>query len=87
MFFRILEEMLTRIRANIDCFYQLCTDIGELDYILSIAQISSNPGFVQPSFGTRLCIIQSYHPIGVLLGTHAPVPNNIVRNLSTYIYH
>ncbi|OAD55100.1 MutS protein like protein 4, partial [Eufriesea mexicana] len=73
----LLCDLLQRIREYIGCLFQLSTDIAELDLIISLAQISSLQTYVRPSFGTKLELCDSRHPIMDVLGLDGPVPNNI----------
>jgi hypothetical protein len=41
--------------------------------------VSRISGFIQPTFGENLCLIDSYHPIQFIMGFEIGVPNNIVR--------
>lgn len=59
--------------------------MAELDLILSLAQISSNPEYVRPAFGTKLELVNSFHPIMELFNRDLPIANDVVsiENLSS----
>ncbi|EZA53356.1 MutS protein-like protein [Ooceraea biroi] len=73
----LLNMLLEDIRQHVGCLFQLSADVAELDLILSLAQISSNPEYVRPSFGTKLELINSLHPIMELFNRDLPVPNDV----------
>lgn len=52
--------------------------MAELDLILSLAQISSNPEYVRPSFDSKLELVNSFHPIMELFNRDLPVANDVV---------
>lgn len=80
---RLLCDLLQNIREYIGCLFQLNADIAELDLITSLAQISSLQTYVRPSFGSKLELIDSRHPIMDVFGLDSPIPNNIVIYLSS----
>jgi DNA mismatch repair protein MSH4 len=75
---RLLNILLEDIRQHVGCLFQLSADVAELDLILSLVQISCNPEYVRPSFGTKLELINSLHPIMELFNRDLPVPNDVV---------
>ncbi|XP_072757634.1 mutS protein homolog 4 [Anoplolepis gracilipes] len=74
----LLTNLLEDIRQHVGCLFQLSADVAELDLILSLAQISSNPEYVRPSFGTKLELVNSFHPIMELFNRDLPVANDVV---------
>ncbi|KAG5327604.1 MSH4 protein, partial [Pseudoatta argentina] len=77
----LLTNLLEDIRQHVGCLFQLSADVAELDLILSLAQISSNPEYVRPSFGAKLKLINSLHPIMELFNRDLPVANDVVKQL------
>lgn len=73
-----MTYLLEDIRQHVGCLFQLSADVAELDLILSLAQISSNPEYVRPSFGTKLELVNSFHPIMELFNRDLPVANDVV---------
>ncbi|KYN19241.1 MutS protein like protein 4 [Trachymyrmex cornetzi] len=82
----LLTNLLEDIRQHIGCLFQLSADVAELDLILSLAQISSNPEYVRPSFGTKLELINSLHPIMELFNRDLPVANDVNASI-THNFH
>ncbi|RLU22266.1 hypothetical protein DMN91_004544 [Ooceraea biroi] len=82
----LLNMLLEDIRQHVGCLFQLSADVAELDLILSLAQISSNPEYVRPSFGTKLELINSLHPIMELFNRDLPVPNDVKASYA-YNFH
>lgn len=78
----MLTNLLEDIRQHVGCLFQLSADVAELDLILSLAQISSNPEYVRPSFGTKLELVNSFHPIMELFNRDLPVANDVVSEMS-----
>lgn len=74
----LLTRLLEDIRQHVGCLFQLSADVAELDLVLSLAQIGSNPEYVRPSFGMKLELRDSLHPIMELFNTDLPVPNDAV---------
>lgn len=74
----MLTNLLEDIRQHVGCLFQLSADVAELDLVLSLAQISCNPEYVRPSFGTHLELINSLHPIMELFNRDLPVANDVV---------
>lgn len=75
---RLLTNLLEDIRQHVGCLFQLSADVAELDLVLSLAQISSNPEYVRPTFGTKLELRNSLHPIMELFNRDLPVANDVV---------
>lgn len=73
-----MTNLLEDIRQHVGCLFQLSADVAELDLILSLAQISSNPEYVRPSFETKLELINSFHPIMELFNRDLPIANDVV---------
>ncbi|XP_025075394.1 mutS protein homolog 4-like [Pogonomyrmex barbatus] len=73
----LLSNLLEDIRQHVGCLFQLSADVAELDLLLSLAQISCNPEYVRPSFGTKLELINSLHPIMELFNRDLPVANDV----------
>lgn len=60
--------------------FQLSADIAELDLVISLAEVSSLQTYVRPTFGTKLELLDSRHPVLEVFGFDSPVPNHVVRN-------
>ncbi|XP_043524945.1 mutS protein homolog 4-like isoform X2 [Frieseomelitta varia] len=73
----LLHDLLQSVREYIGCLFQLSADIAELDLVTSLAQVSSLPTYTRPSFGSKLELIDSRHPVMDVLGFDGPVPNNV----------
>ncbi|XP_011877521.1 PREDICTED: mutS protein homolog 4-like isoform X1 [Vollenhovia emeryi] len=82
----LLTNLLEDIRQHVGCLFQLSADVAELDLVLSLAQISSNPEYTRPSFGTKLELINSLHPIMELFNRDLPVANNVNASV-THNFH
>ncbi|XP_018317051.1 mutS protein homolog 4 [Mycetomoellerius zeteki] len=82
----LLTNLLEDIRQHVGCLFQLSTDVAELDLILSLAQISSNPEYVRPSFGVKLELINSLHPIMELFNRDLPIANDVNASI-THNFH
>ncbi|XP_020285016.1 mutS protein homolog 4-like [Pseudomyrmex gracilis] len=82
----LLTHLLEDIKQHVGCLFQLSADVAELDLMLSLAQISSNPEYVRPSFGTKLELINSLHPIMELFNRELPVSNDVNASVS-YNFH
>ncbi|XP_018401348.1 PREDICTED: mutS protein homolog 4-like [Cyphomyrmex costatus] len=82
----LLTNLLEDIRQHVGCLFQLSADVAELDLILSLAQISSNPEYVRPSFGSNLELINSLHPIMELFNRDLPVANDVNAS-TTHNFH
>lgn len=76
--YSLLTHLLEDIRQHVGCLFQLSADVAELDLVLSLAQISCNPEYVQPSFDVKLELRDSLHPIMELFNTDLPVSNDVV---------
>ena len=72
------------LRESIVCLYQLGADIAELDQITSLTRISAIPEFVEPTFGKKLNVKGSRHPIRYIVGGNDDVPNDIVSNFMPF---
>lgn len=59
----ILTELLSQIRESIGSLYKLSEIVATLDMLVSLADISSMHGFVRPTFGDSLEVINGKHPI------------------------
>lgn len=82
----LLNEAMAGVRQHIGCLFKLSDDIGELDLLLSIAEISSLSGYVLPTFGKRLELRESRHPIMDISSSDSPIPNDVVATTS-YNFH
>ena len=82
----LLSSTLTDVRDQIGCLLRLNDNVAELDLILSISQVSSIPDYVRPTFGAKLSLINSRHPVMDIRGIEKPVPNNITASTS-YNFH
>ncbi|KAL0130729.1 hypothetical protein PUN28_002386 [Cardiocondyla obscurior] len=82
----LLTNLLDDIRQHVGCLFQLSADVAELDLALSLAQISSNPEYVRPSFGTKLELINSLHPIMEMFNRDLPVANDVEAS-ATHNFH
>ncbi|XP_050453285.1 mutS protein homolog 4-like [Cataglyphis hispanica] len=83
---RLLTNLLEDIRQHVGCLFQLSADVAELDLILSLAQISSNPEYVRPSFDSKLELVNSFHPIMELFNRDLPVANDVNASIA-YNFH
>ncbi|XP_053981836.1 mutS protein homolog 4-like [Hylaeus volcanicus] len=77
----ILCDLLQCLRGYINCLFHLSADVAELDLMISLAKVSSVQTYVRPTFGPKLELIDSRHPILEVFGLDAPIPNNV--NAST----
>ncbi|XP_011702971.1 PREDICTED: mutS protein homolog 4-like [Wasmannia auropunctata] len=82
----LLTNLLEDIRQHVGCLFQLSADVAELDLILSLAEISSNAEYVRPSFGAKLELINSLHPIMELFNRDLPVANDVNAS-ATHNFH
>ncbi|KAL6432804.1 hypothetical protein ACFW04_006284 [Cataglyphis niger] len=82
----LLTNLLEDIRQHVGCLFQLSADVAELDLILSLAQISSNPEYVRPSFDSKLELVNSFHPIMELFNRDLPVANDVNASIA-YNFH
>ncbi|XP_071555070.1 mutS protein homolog 4 [Temnothorax nylanderi] len=82
----LLTNLLEDIRQHVGCLFQLSADVAELDLVLSLAQISCNPEYTRPSFGTNLELINSIHPIMELFNRDLPVANDVNASV-THNFH
>ena len=81
--FSILETLITVLREDVGCLFQLSEDIAEMDLVMSLARISGIPDYVKPIFGESLRVVNSKHPIIDILGSELPRPNDIVSCCSS----
>lgn len=82
VFYSILETLITVLREDVGCLFQLSEDIAEIDLVMSLARISAIPDYVKPIFGESLRVINSKHPIIDIFGSELPRPNDIVSFFS-----
>ncbi|XP_055320057.1 mutS protein homolog 4-like [Sitodiplosis mosellana] len=75
----VIASMLNGIMKQIDVIYDLSGFIATLDIILSLATVSANEGFVCPTFGDEMRVVDAVHPL-LELNIHrtATTPNNII---------
>ncbi|XP_031835707.2 mutS protein homolog 4 isoform X2 [Nomia melanderi] len=73
----LLCDLLQAAREHISCFFQLSTDVAELDVLSSLARASALHAYVRPTFGTKLELLDSRHPVLEVFGLDDPVPNNV----------
>ncbi|XP_076243983.1 mutS protein homolog 4 [Calliopsis andreniformis] len=73
----LLCDLLQNLREYIICFFQLSADVAELDLIISLGRISSLQTYVRPTFGQKLDLLESRHPILETCGFDSPVPNDV----------
>ncbi|XP_033221031.1 uncharacterized protein LOC117175433 [Belonocnema kinseyi] len=78
----ILETLITVLREDVGCLFQLSEDIAEIDLVMSLARISAIPDYVKPTFGESLRVLNSKHPILDIFGTELPRPNDIVPSIA-----
>ncbi|XP_075217932.1 mutS protein homolog 4-like [Lycorma delicatula] len=76
----IVGEILHKVREHIGCLYKLCEIIAELDILLSFALVSSSTDFVRPTFGHKMKLIASRHPILDVINRSRPVGNNVIAS-------
>ncbi|XP_059482912.1 mutS protein homolog 4-like isoform X2 [Neocloeon triangulifer] len=72
-----LAELLAEVRQHAGCLYQMCEAISEIDLIVSLATLSSLPGFIKPEFGNKMVVKAGRHPILNRMSYAEPVPNDI----------
>nr|XP_012233135.1 PREDICTED: mutS protein homolog 4-like [Linepithema humile] len=82
----LLTNLLEDLRQHVGCLFQLSADVAELDLVLSLAQISCNPEYVRPAFGSKLELVNSLHPIMELFNRDLPVSND-VKASTAYNFH
>ncbi|KAJ8686387.1 hypothetical protein QAD02_022181 [Eretmocerus hayati] len=82
----LIENLISKIRNYIGYFFQLCSDISELDLMVSLALVSRREGFIRPTFGHKLCLIDSFHPIRLLFDSENCTPNNVIASVP-YNFH
>ncbi|KAM0733913.1 MutS protein-like protein 4 [Formica fusca] len=82
----LLTNLLEDIRQHVGCLFQLSADVAELDLILSLAQISSNPEYVRPTFDSKLELVNSFHPIMELFNRDLPIANDVNASIA-YNFH
>nr|XP_012135702.1 PREDICTED: mutS protein homolog 4-like [Megachile rotundata] len=75
----LLCDLLQSIRGHIGCLFQLSADVAELDLVTSLAQVSTLQMYARPTFGPRLDLVESRHPVMEVFGVDAPTPNDIVN--------
>lgn len=78
----LLCDLLQSVREHIICLFQLSADVAELDLIISLARVSSIQTYVRPTFGRKLELFDSRHPVLETFGSGNPVPNNVVSCFS-----
>ncbi|XP_017793105.1 PREDICTED: mutS protein homolog 4-like [Habropoda laboriosa] len=78
----LLCDLLQSIRKYVGCLFQLSTDVAELDLIASLAQVSSLQTYVRPTFGPKLELYDSRHPVIEVFGLDGPIPNNVNASIS-----
>ena len=71
--------MLTDIRKDIGCLFNLCEYIAELDVIISFAHVASGTNYVRPKFGDKLDLKDSRHPILDVIHDGKIVSNDAVN--------
>ena len=60
----ILTDLLLQLRTTIGSLYRLSDGLSTLDFLASLAEFSSQPGFVRPTFGAdKLRVSAGRHPI------------------------
>lgn len=72
---------MQNIRGRIGCLFQLSADVAELDLVASLAQVSTLQMYVRPTFGPKLELLESRHPVMEVFGLDGPVPNDVVNVL------
>ncbi|KAK0080676.1 hypothetical protein PV326_008033 [Microctonus aethiopoides] len=77
----LLQGVLNDIREHIGCLFKLNDNIAELDLIMSLAQISSISEYIKPTFGSKLEIRNSKHPVMDILANECPIPNDVVASI------
>ncbi|XP_034175453.1 mutS protein homolog 4 [Osmia lignaria lignaria] len=77
----LLCDLLRSIRGHIGCLFQLSVDVAELDLVASLAQVSTLQMYARPTFGPKLELLDSRHPVMEVFGLDGPVPNDV--NAST----
>ncbi|XP_076757230.1 mutS protein homolog 4 [Xylocopa sonorina] len=82
----LLCDLLQNIREYIGRLFQLSGDVAELDLIISLAQVSSCQTYVKPTFGSKLELLDSRHPIMDVIGLDGPIPNNITASIFQNLY-
>ncbi|XP_043264908.1 mutS protein homolog 4-like [Colletes gigas] len=73
----LLCDLLQNLRQHVGCLFQLCTDVAELDLITSLARVSSIQTYTRPTFGPKLELLDSRHPVLEIFGLDGPIPNNV----------
>ncbi|XP_076168816.1 mutS protein homolog 4 [Ptiloglossa arizonensis] len=73
----LLCDLLQSLREYIGSLFQLSADVAELDLITSLARVSSLQTYVRPTFGQKLVLLDSRHPVLEVFGLDGPVPNNV----------
>ncbi|XP_076634761.1 mutS protein homolog 4 [Colletes latitarsis] len=73
----LLCDLLQNLRQYIGCLLQLCADVAELDLITSLARVSSIQTYTRPTFGPKLELLDSRHPVLEIFGLDGPIPNNV----------
>jgi DNA mismatch repair ATPase MutS len=81
-----MYTLVEEVRGEVGCMYKVCDYIAELDLIASLAQVSSQPGFVKPSFSSILDIRGARHPVLDHIQQTNSTPNNVVSILSSYSF-
>ena len=76
-YFRIIIELLEKIRSHIHILYSVAESITILDNLISLTHITSTKNWVKPKFTKCTAIQNGRHPILDLLTSHA-IPNNTV---------
>lgn len=77
--FRIIQELMRKLRVHIGCLYKLCENIAELDLLVAFALVSSSENFVPPTFGNKMALKDSRHPILDVINSSVPVANDVVQ--------
>ncbi|NP_001153243.1 mutS homolog 4 [Nasonia vitripennis] len=82
----LIVNLLGNLNVYITFLFELSTCISKLDFLASLALISSKSGFVCPRFSHKLCLIDSYHPIQLLTNSENCVYNNVIASVP-YNFH
>lgn len=76
----IIYKLLIDIRPQIGDLYVLCDDVALLDMLVSIAQSSSNAGFVKPRFSSSYTHVEGLrHPMLEYSCDSELITNAVVR--------
>lgn len=74
-----MQDLMRRLRVHVACLYRLCEIIAELDLLVALAMVSTSDKFVPPTFGDKLDLLNSRHPILDFISPSTAVPNNVVK--------